>query len=84
MSQTLSNLHAGNNFPPSGSQSPLQCSHKLNRLCGYLQERPNLKQMSHLTKGKKALFGELQRDSGSLAPGSPEAEPTGMAGPGKV
>lgn len=74
----------GTNVLPSGSSSPLWYSHKLNRLGGYLQEWPNLKQMSQLTKGKKALFGELLRDSGSLAPGSPEAEPTGMARPGKV
>lgn len=33
--------------------------------------------MSYLTKEEKVLFGELLKDSGSLAPGSPEAEPTG-------
>lgn len=40
--------------------------------------------MSHLTKGKKVLFGELLKDSDSLAPGSPEAEPIGMARLGNV
>ena len=33
--------------------------------------------MSYLTKEKEVLFGELLKESGSLAPGSPEAEPTG-------